>query len=191
MLILSRGITASADFATWRITLRSLGACVPKRFGTHGRRRVFLWRYHGLSPWGSINTMRCKATFEIAPPDGHPVRLKPRRSGAGSLRLLRGTVGPAPALNVETLPRAVPGKVAADDALAVDEDKRGCAADAVGKEGAADLVNRNRPGKCGVQYEFTPRAERAAPADTQFSFLISNYCFCREKTLSIASLKAA
>jgi hypothetical protein len=41
-------------FRHWRITLRSLGACVPKRFGAHGRRRVFLWRYHGLSPWGSI-----------------------------------------------------------------------------------------------------------------------------------------
>ena len=36
-------------FRHWRITLRSLGACVPKRFGAHGRRRVFLWRYHGLS----------------------------------------------------------------------------------------------------------------------------------------------
>jgi hypothetical protein len=41
-------------FRHWRITLRSLGACVPKRFGAHGRRRVFFWRYHGLSPWGSI-----------------------------------------------------------------------------------------------------------------------------------------
>ena len=44
-------------FRHWRITLRSLGACVPKRFGAHGRRRVFLWRYHGLSPWGSISDM--------------------------------------------------------------------------------------------------------------------------------------
>src|SRR5512137_677625 len=41
-------------FRHWRITLRSLGACAPKRFGAQGRRRVFLWRYHGLSPWGSI-----------------------------------------------------------------------------------------------------------------------------------------
>jgi hypothetical protein len=42
-------------FRHWRITLRSLGACAPKRFGAQGRRRVFLWRYHGLSPWGSIS----------------------------------------------------------------------------------------------------------------------------------------
>jgi len=42
-------------FRHWRITLRSLGACAPKRFGAQGRRRVFLWRYHGLSPWGSMN----------------------------------------------------------------------------------------------------------------------------------------
>jgi len=57
-----RGVGANAEpryhcfggFRHWRITLRSLGACVPKRFGAHGRRRVFLWRYHGLSPWGSI-----------------------------------------------------------------------------------------------------------------------------------------
>jgi hypothetical protein len=41
-------------FRHWRITLRSLGACAPKRFGAQGRRRVFLWRYHGLSPWGSM-----------------------------------------------------------------------------------------------------------------------------------------
>jgi len=41
-------------FRHWRITLRSLGACAPKRYGAQGRRRVFLWRYHGLSPWGSI-----------------------------------------------------------------------------------------------------------------------------------------
>ena len=41
-------------FRHWRITLRSLGACAPERFGAQGRRRVFLWRYHGLSPWGSI-----------------------------------------------------------------------------------------------------------------------------------------
>ena len=41
-------------FRHWRITLRSLGACAPKRFGAQGRRRVFFWRYHGLSPWGSI-----------------------------------------------------------------------------------------------------------------------------------------
>ena len=42
-------------FRHWRITLRSLGACAPKRFGAQGRRRVFLWRYHGLGPWGSIS----------------------------------------------------------------------------------------------------------------------------------------
>jgi len=59
-----RGVGAKSEpryhcfggFRHWRITLRSPGACVPKRFGAHGRRRVFLWRYHGLSPWGSIES---------------------------------------------------------------------------------------------------------------------------------------
>jgi len=52
-------------FRHWRITLRSLVACIPKRFGTHGRRRVFLWRYHGLSPWGSYSLGFSTAFFGL------------------------------------------------------------------------------------------------------------------------------
>jgi hypothetical protein len=52
-------------FRHWRITLRSLGACAPNCFGAQGRRRVFLWRYHGLSPWGSIALFLFLAFIQI------------------------------------------------------------------------------------------------------------------------------
>jgi hypothetical protein len=39
---------ASADFADWRMTHRSLGACAPKRFSAQGRRWVGLLETTGL-----------------------------------------------------------------------------------------------------------------------------------------------
>ena len=39
---------ASADFADWRMTHRSLGACAPKRFSAQGRRWVGLLGTTGL-----------------------------------------------------------------------------------------------------------------------------------------------
>jgi len=39
---------ASADFAHWRMTHRSLGACAPKRFSAKGRRWVWLLGTTGL-----------------------------------------------------------------------------------------------------------------------------------------------
>ena len=32
-------------------------------FGAQGRTSVFLWRYHGLSPWGSI--IKCQGVFMV------------------------------------------------------------------------------------------------------------------------------
>jgi len=74
-------------FRHWRITLRSLGAYVPKRFGAHGRRRVFLWRYHGLSPWGSMS-LKFAMRFMCFT---HSMKRLEKRAGVISIWLANGT----------------------------------------------------------------------------------------------------
>src|SRR5213594_873857 len=73
--------------------------------------------------------------------------LSRERENCGHRSSTRRALGPRPALDPEALLRRVAGRGARDLAVLVDQDEGGCAAHAVGLEGAARLVDRDGGGE--------------------------------------------